>query len=92
MIPASLSSFCTDPKKGSSGSDSAPPARSIAKTQHVPLIHMPFLLYIVFLPPFRDPACCSRKQCFAYSLTVVNFRKSVNTPEIGSTGKADTVI
>ncbi len=81
-----------DPKTHCSGSSFFPTARSIAKTQHVPLIHMPFLLYIVFLPPFRDPACCSRKQCFAYSLTVVNFRKYVNTPEIGSTGKADTVI
>ncbi|WP_161505308.1 hypothetical protein [Klebsiella michiganensis] len=46
------SHFSGDPKTLSSGSSFFPTARSIAKTQHVPLIHMPFLLYIVFLPRF----------------------------------------
>ncbi len=47
MIPASFSSFCTDPKKGSSGSDSAPPARSGPETQDVPRRQLSSNLYIV---------------------------------------------
>ena len=50
MIPALLSSFCSDPKKGSSGSAFFPTPRSGAETQHVPLVQLLFLLYIVFLP------------------------------------------
>ncbi len=52
MIPASLSSFCTDPKTPSSGSASAPPARSGAETQHVPLRQLLILPYVVF--PLRS--------------------------------------
>ena len=40
----------SDPKKGSSGSSSFPPARSGQETQHVPLAQLIFLLYIVFTP------------------------------------------
>ncbi len=47
MIPASFSSFCTDPKKGSPGSDSAPPARSGPETQDVAV-----------LSAARDAICC----------------------------------
>ncbi|ENZ9096013.1 hypothetical protein ACHCAI_004026 [Enterobacter asburiae] len=39
-----------DPKKGSSGSSSAPTAHSGAQTQHVPLIQLLFLPYLVLLP------------------------------------------
>ncbi|MGV4308382.1 hypothetical protein ACV8V6_26225 [Citrobacter portucalensis] len=39
-----------DPKKGSSGSDSAPPARSGPETQHMPLYQRNYLLYVVLIP------------------------------------------
>ena len=75
MIPASFSSFCTDPKKGSSGSLRTPPARSGPATQDV-----------VVLPDDSDARCCvsplprdrpltTLKGRFAYSLAVVHFRK-----------------
>ena len=50
MIPALLSSFCSDPKKGSSGSSGTAPARSGLKTQYVLRHRLIFLLYIVFTP------------------------------------------
>lgn len=50
MIPALLSSFCSDPKKGSSGSSSGARARCGAETQDVPLCQLLFLLYVVFTP------------------------------------------
>lgn len=50
MIPTSLSSFCTDPKKGSPGSAQTAPARSGTETQYMPLSQLHFLLYIVSLP------------------------------------------
>ncbi|MDT9915317.1 hypothetical protein RUW70_27155, partial [Klebsiella pneumoniae] len=40
----------SDPKKGSSGSPSDPPARSGTRTQDVPLYYLLFILYIVFTP------------------------------------------
>lgn len=39
-----------------------------------------------------DPARRGRKDRFAYSMTVVHFRKVLNMQKIGSPGKADTVI
>ena len=42
--------FTVDPKTPSSGSASAPTARSGPETQHVPLAQLIFLLYIVFTP------------------------------------------
>ncbi|HAG9084194.1 TPA: hypothetical protein F6T51_25605 [Escherichia coli] len=42
--------------------------------------------------PARDPARSSGKQRFAYSLTVVHFRKVLNTPEIGSPENCHPVI
>lgn len=84
MIPASFSSFCTDPKKGSSGSASAPPARSGPETQDV-AVFPAGRDAICCVPPLpRDPARSSRKQCFAYFLTVVHFRKLRNNIKVGS--------
>ncbi|EDJ8986872.1 hypothetical protein GFI10_22455 [Salmonella enterica subsp. diarizonae] len=43
-------------------------------------------------PSFPDQVRRGGKERFAYSLTVVHFRKVYNTKKIGSHGKADTVI
>lgn len=84
MIPASFSSFCTDPKKGSSGSLRTPPARSGPATQDVAVF-----------PADSDPICCvpplprdrpltTGKGRFAYSLTVVHFLKLQKKRKVGS--------
>lgn len=52
MIPALLSSFCTDPKKGSPGSARTALALSGTETQHVPLRQLLILPYVVF--PLRS--------------------------------------
>ncbi|EKR7356836.1 hypothetical protein P9A26_003740 [Salmonella enterica] len=44
------------------------------------------------LSSFPYPPRRAGKDRFAYSLTVVHFRKVVNTQKIGSHGKADTII
>ncbi|TNC55727.1 hypothetical protein, partial [Klebsiella quasipneumoniae] len=73
-----------DPKKASSGSASAPPARSGQATQDVEVF-----------PADSDPICCvpplprdrpltTVKRRFAYSLTVVHFRKLRYTGKVGS--------
>ncbi|HBY2146337.1 TPA: hypothetical protein MIR61_26675 [Klebsiella pneumoniae] len=74
----------SDPKKASSGSAFLPPARSGPATQDVavfPADSDP----ICCVPPLpRDPARSFRKQCFAYFLTVVHFRKVVIRHKVGS--------
>lgn len=84
MIPASFSSFCTDPKKGSSGSDSAPPARSGPATQDV-AVFPAVSDHICCAPPLpRDRPLTTLKGRCGYSLTVVHFRKLRNSVKIGS--------
>lgn len=84
MIPALLSSFCTDPKKGSSGSASPSPASSGPATQDVAVF-----------PADSDPICCvpplprdrpltTGKGLCGYSLTVVHFRKLRKARKVGS--------
>ncbi|EMR2427787.1 hypothetical protein WJD80_005120 [Klebsiella pneumoniae] len=74
----------SDPKKGSSGSAFRPPARSGPATQDVAVF-----------PAVCDPICCvpplprnrpltTGKRRFAYSLTVVHFRKVVISQKVGS--------
>lgn len=92
MIPALLSSFCSDPKKGSSGSDSAPPARSGPETQDVAVFPAEDDARCCVPPLPRDPARSSRKQCFAYFLTVVHFRKLRNNIKVGSGRNGHPVI
>ena len=75
MIPALLSSFCSDPKKGSSGSLRTPPARSGPITQSV-VVYSATDDAICCVPPLpRDRPLTTGKGRFAYSLTVVHFRK-----------------
>lgn len=84
MIPASLSSFCTDPKKGSSGSASAPPARSGPATQDVAVLLGEYDAICCVSPLPRDRPITTGKRRFSCSLTVVHFRKIVNSTKIGS--------
>ncbi|HEE0961878.1 TPA: hypothetical protein R6428_005284 [Klebsiella pneumoniae] len=65
----------SDPKKASPGSLRTPPARSGPTTQDVAVFpaDSDAICCVPLLP--RDPARSIRKQCFAYFLTVVNFRK-----------------
>ena len=75
MIPVSFSSFCRDPKKSSSGSDSAPPARSGPETQDV-AVFPAVSDHICCAPPLpRDRPLTTLKGRCGYSLTVVHFRK-----------------
>ncbi|WP_246842590.1 hypothetical protein [Klebsiella pneumoniae] len=93
VTPMLISHFSrSDPKKGSSGSLRTPPARSGPATQDVAVF-----------PADSDPICCvpplprnrpltTGKRRFAYSLTVVHFRKVVIRKKIGSAGNSHPVI
>ncbi|WP_230072719.1 hypothetical protein [Klebsiella pneumoniae] len=93
VTPMLVSHFSrSDPKKGSSGSLRTPPARSGPATQDVAVF-----------PADSDPICCvpplprnrpltTGKRRFAYSLTVVHFRKVVIRRKIGSAGNGHPVI
>ncbi len=84
MIPALLSSFCTDPKKGSSGSAFRPPARSGPETQDV-AVFLADSDAICCVPPLpRDRPLTTGKGRCGYSVTVVHFRKLRYTWKVGS--------
>ncbi len=75
MIPALLSSFCTDPKKGSSGSAATAPAPGSPATQDVAVFPAEEDAICCVPPLPRDRPLTTGKRRFAYSLTVVHFRK-----------------
>ncbi len=79
-------------EKGSSGSDSAPPALSGPETQDVAVFPAEDDARCCVPPLPRDPARSSRKQCFAYFLTVVHFRKLRNNIKVGSGRNGHPVI
>ncbi|WP_423787933.1 hypothetical protein [Klebsiella pneumoniae] len=93
VTPMLVSHFSrSDPKKGSSGSDSAPPARSGPETQDV-AVFPAVSDHICCAPPLpRDRPLTTGKRRFAYSLTVVHFRKVVIRKKIGSAGNGHPVI
>ncbi|HBX5406235.1 TPA: hypothetical protein MH439_26570 [Klebsiella pneumoniae] len=82
----------SDPKKGSSGSLRTPPARSGPATQDVAvfLADDDAICCVPALP--RYPARGSGFWRFAYSLTVVHFRKLRNIEKIGSDRSGRPVI
>lgn len=67
-----------DPKKVSSGSASAPPARSGPETQDVAVFPADHDARCCVPPLPRNPVLRGRKDRFAYSLTMVHFRKVMN--------------
>ena len=86
------SHFSGDPKTLSSGSDSAPPARSGPATQDVAVFPADDDAICCVPPLPRDLPLTTGKRRFAYSLTVVHFRKLRNSEKIGSDRSGRPVI
>ncbi|HEE4740824.1 TPA: hypothetical protein R7F04_005496 [Klebsiella pneumoniae] len=82
----------SDPKKGSSGSAGTAPARSVQKTQDVAVFPAEDDAICCVPPLPRDRPLTTGKRRFAYSLTVVHFRKVVIRKKIGSAGNGHPVI
>ncbi|WP_410317024.1 hypothetical protein [Klebsiella pneumoniae] len=93
VTPMLVSHFSrSDPKKGSSGSDSAPPARSGPETQDV-AVFPAVSDHICCAPPLpRDRPLTTLKGRCGYSVCVVHFRKVVIRRKIGSDGNGHPVI
>ncbi len=92
MIPVSFSSFCRDPKKSSPGSAFRPPARCGPATQDV-AVFSAGCNAICCVPPLpRDRLLTTGKRRFAYSLTVVHFRKLHKVRKVGSNRNGRPVI
>ncbi|WP_310581894.1 hypothetical protein [Klebsiella pneumoniae] len=85
VTPMLVSHFSrSDPKKGSSGSDSAPPARSGPETQDV-AVFPAVSDHICCAPPLpRDRPLTTLKGRCGYSVCVVHFRKLWNNIKSGS--------
>lgn len=73
-----------DPKTHCSGSDSAPPARSGPATQDVAVFPADDDAICCVPPLPRDLPLTTGKRRFAYSLTVVHFRKLRKARKVGS--------
>ncbi|HHT0221001.1 TPA: hypothetical protein ACT3K1_005134 [Klebsiella pneumoniae] len=82
----------SDPKKASSGSASAPPGRSGPETQYLAVLSAGCNAICCVPPLPRDRLLTTGKRRFAYSLTVVHFRKVVIRKKIGSAGNGHPVI
>ncbi|WP_374707661.1 hypothetical protein [Escherichia coli] len=85
VTPMLVSHFSrSDPKKGSSGSDSAPPARSGPETQDV-AVFPAVSDHICCAPPLpRDRPLTTLKGRCGYFVCVVHFRKLWNNIKVGS--------
>ena len=81
-----------DPKKVSSGSASAPPARSGPATQDVAVLLGEYDAICCVSPLPRDRPITTGKHRFSCSLTVVHFWKVVIRRKIGSAGNGHPVI
>ncbi|ENV4418764.1 hypothetical protein ACFKC0_004847 [Salmonella enterica] len=93
VTPMLVSHFSrSDPKKGSSGSAFRPPARSGPATQDVAVFPADDDAICCVPPLPRDLPLTTGKRRFAYSLTVVHFRKVVIRKKIGSAGNGHPVI
>ncbi|WP_374709890.1 hypothetical protein [Klebsiella pneumoniae] len=93
VTPMLVSHFSrSDPKNTSSGSDSAPPARSGPETQDV-AVFPAVSDHICCAPPLpRDRPLTTLKGRCGYSVCVVHFRKVVICRKIGSAGNGHPVI
>lgn len=81
-----------DPKTFSSGSAFRPPARSGPATQDVAVFPADNDAICCVPPLPRDRPLTTGKRRFAYSLTVVHFRKLRNSEKIGSDRSGRPVI
>ncbi|MFQ1487312.1 hypothetical protein ACJWR6_24200 [Klebsiella pneumoniae] len=93
VTPMLVSHFSrSDPKNTSSGSDSAPPARSGPETQDVAVLSAGCNAICCVPPLPRDRLLTTGKRRFAYSLTVVHFRKLHKVRKVGSNRNGRPVI
>ena len=76
--------FTSDPISGGSGSAGTAPARSGPETQDVAVFLADDDARCCVPPLPRNPVLRGRKDRFAYSLTVVHFRKLWNNIKVGS--------
>ncbi|MCQ4061155.1 hypothetical protein FK516_24745, partial [Klebsiella pneumoniae] len=84
--------FTADPKKASSGSASAPPARSGPATQDVAVFSADSDAICCVPPlPRNRPLTTGKGRC-GYSVTVVHFRKMRNNIKVGSGRNGHPVI
>ncbi|WP_308907435.1 hypothetical protein, partial [Klebsiella pneumoniae] len=74
----------SDPKKASSGSAFRPPVRSGPETQDVAVLPAEDDAICCVPPLPRDRPLTTGKRRFAYSLTVVHFRKLRKARKVGS--------
>ncbi|EPG9545063.1 MULTISPECIES: hypothetical protein [Enterobacteriaceae] len=85
VTPMLVSHFSrSDPKKGSSGSSSQPPGRSGPETQDVAVLPAEDDARCCVPPLPRDRPLTTGKRRFAFSLTVVHFRKLRKARKVGS--------
>ncbi|EPJ3890195.1 hypothetical protein ACUNG8_24195 [Serratia sp. IR-2025] len=85
VTPMLVSHFSrSDPKKGSSGSSSQPPGRSGPETQDVAVFPAEDDARCCVPPLPRDRPLTTGKRRFAFSLTVVHFRKLRKARKVGS--------
>ncbi|WP_426758776.1 hypothetical protein [Klebsiella variicola] len=85
VTPMLVSHFSrSDPKKGSSGSAGTAPARSGPETQDVAVLPAEDDAICCVPPLPRDRPLTTGKRRFAYSLTVVHFRKLRKARKVGS--------
>ncbi|MHB6872166.1 hypothetical protein ACYCGX_25945 [Klebsiella pneumoniae] len=82
----------SDPKKGSSGSDSAPPARSGPETQDVAVLPAEDDAICCVPPLPRDRPLTPIKGRCGYSVRMVHFRKVVIRQKVGSSRNGHSVI
>ncbi|MHA9620929.1 hypothetical protein ACYBF6_27110 [Klebsiella pneumoniae] len=93
VTPMLVSHFSrSDPKKGSSGSLRTPPARSGPATQDVAVFTAEDDARCCVPPLPRDRPLTTGKGRFAYSLTVVHFRKLRKARKVGSERNGRPVI
>ncbi|WP_410311870.1 hypothetical protein [Klebsiella pneumoniae] len=93
VTPMLVSHFSrSDPKNTSPGSLRTPPARSGPATQDVAVFPADFDAICCVPPLPRDRPLTTGKRRFAYSLTVVHFRKLRNSEKIGSDRSGRPVI
>ncbi|HGK4833503.1 TPA: hypothetical protein ACJ2XU_005285 [Klebsiella pneumoniae] len=82
----------SDPKKASSGSSFASPARSGPATQDVAVFPADHDARCCVPPLPRDRPLTTGKRRFAYSLTVIHFRKLSKARKVGSDRNGRPVI
>ncbi|WP_372617049.1 hypothetical protein [Enterobacter hormaechei] len=93
VTPMLVSHFSrSDPKNTSSGSLRTPPARSGPATQDVAVLSADCDAICCVPPLPRDRLLTTGKGRFAYSLTVVHFRKLRNNIKVGSGRNGHPVI